>query len=202
MAIRVLVAEDMRILREALVALLSDEQDLEVVVAVDNGDEIVPQALRHQPDVAVLDIDLPGLDGLTAAARLKTEVPECRTLILTALSRPGNVRRSVEAQVAGFMAKDARPEDLAAAIRTVAAGGRVIDPQLAYATLHVDEGPLTEREREVMRLMASGAEPREIASELHLTYGTVRNYLGAAVAKLGARNRVDAIRIASEAGWL
>lgn len=202
MAIRVLVAEDMRILREALVSLLGDEDDLEVVAAVAAGDEIVPTALRHRPDVAVIDIDLPRLDGLDAAAELHRQLPDCRTLVLTAHARPGNLRRGAEAQVAGFMVKDSRPEDLAAAIRTIAGGGRVIDPQLAYAALDVPAGPLTERELDVLRLTAGGAEPREIATQLSLTYGTVRNYLASAVSKLGARNRVDAIRIATEAGWL
>lgn len=202
MTIRVLVAEDMRLLREALVSLLDDEADLEVVSAVEAGDQIVPMALRHQPDVAVIDIDLPHLDGLTAAAELHRQLPGCRTLILTALARPGNLRRGIDAHVAGFMVKDARPEDLAAAIRTIAAGGKVIDPHLAYAALDDDTGPLTDRELDVLRLTAAGAEPREIAVQLHLTYGTVRNYLAAAVSKLGARNRVDAIRIATEAGWL
>lgn len=202
MAIRVLVAEDMRILREALVTLLGDEEDLEVVAAVEAGDQIVPTALRHRPDVAVIDIDLPRRDGLDAAAELRRQLPGCRTLILTAHARPGNLRRGAEAQVAGFMVKDSRPEELAAAIRTIAAGGRVIDPQLAYAALDVPAGPLTERELDVLRLTAGGAEPREIAAQLSLTYGTVRNYLASAVTKLGARNRVDAIRIATDAGWL
>jgi two-component system response regulator DesR len=200
--IKVLVAEDVRMLREALVGLIGYEDDIEVVAAVDSGDAIVPAALRHRPDLAVIDIELPKQDGLDAAAELHQLLPECRTLVLTGLGRPGNLRRSARAQVAGFMLKDSRPQDLVAAIRTIAAGGRVIDPQLAYAALDVADSPLTEREADVLRLTSEGLNPREIAARLHLTYGTVRNYLATAVTKLGARNRVDAIRIASEAGWV
>jgi two-component system, NarL family, response regulator DesR len=200
--IRVMVAEDMRILREALVALLGYEEGIEVVAEVGHGDEIVPSALRHRPDVAVIDIEMPGTDGLTAAARLHTELPTCKTLILTGHGRPGNLRRGVNAKVAGFMLKDSRPQDLAEAIRTVIGGGRIIDPQLAYAALDTSGNPLTDREMEVLTLAASGASAREIAARIPLTYGTVSNYLSSAVTKLGARNRVDAIRIATEAGWL
>ncbi|WP_431898395.1 response regulator transcription factor [Nonomuraea sp. bgisy101] len=200
--IRVLVAEDMRLLRDALVGLLKLEGDLEVVASVDTGDAIVASALEHRPDVAVIDIELPRLDGLDAAAHLRERLPSCKVLILTGVGRPGNLRRSVAAQAAGFMLKDSRPEELAEAIRTVARGGRVLDPQLAYAALDVVDNPLTEREADVLRLTASGATPREVSARLHLSYGTVRNYLASAVTKLDARNRVDAIRIATEAGWL
>lgn len=200
--IKVLVAEDVRMLREALVDLMGYEDDIEVVAAVETGDAIVPTALRLRPDLAVLDIELPNSDGLDAAAELHDLLPECRTLILTGVGRPGNLRRGAKAHVAGFMVKDSRPQDLIAAIRTIAAGGRVIDPQLAYASLDVADNPLTEREADVLRLTSRGSTPREIAAQLHLTYGTVRNYLATAVTKLGARNRVDAIRIASEAGWI
>lgn len=200
--IRVLVAEDMRLLREALVDLIGSEDDIEVVASVESGDAIVPAALRDRPDVAVIDIELPHRDGLDAAAELHELLPDCRTLILTGIGRPGNLRRSARANVSGFMVKDARPQELVAAIRTIAAGGRVIDPQLAYAALDVAGNPLTEREADVLRLTAEGSNPREIAARLHLTYGTVRNYLASAVTKLGARNRVDAIRIATEAGWI
>ncbi|MEU4546646.1 response regulator transcription factor [Nonomuraea dietziae] len=200
--IRVLVAEDVRMLREALVALLGFEEGIEVVAEVDSGDAIVRAALEHRPDVAVLDIELPALDGLSAAARLHERLPECRVLILTGLGRPGNLRRGVEAHVSGFMLKDARPQDLVQAIRTVAAGGLVIDQQLAYAALDVPGNPLTEREAEVLRLTGEGATPRDIARDLHLSYGTVRNYLASAVTKLNARTRMDAVRIATEAGWL
>jgi two-component system response regulator DesR len=200
--IRVLIAEDMHILREALIELLSLHDDIEVVAGVVSGLEIVPAALEHRPDVAVIDIDLPGLDGVAAAAELRRALPECAVLILTALTKPGVLRRALGVQVAGFVAKDIRPAELAAAIRTVAAGGRAVDPSLALVALETPESPLSQRETEVLRMSATGAQPAEIAERLFLTYGTVRNYLTSAVAKLGARNRVDAIRIATESGWI
>ncbi|GAA3569979.1 response regulator transcription factor [Nonomuraea rosea] len=169
---------------------------------MDAGDAIAPAALAHRPDVAVLDIDLPALDGLAAAADLHERLPDCRVLILTALGRPGNLRRGVAAHVSGFMLKDARPQDLVSAIREVAAGGRVIDQHLAYAALDVPASPLTEREADVLRLTGAGVAPRGIAKDLNLSYGTVRNYLASAVTKLNARTRSDAVRIATEAGWL
>ncbi|GAA2608751.1 response regulator transcription factor [Actinomadura fulvescens] len=200
--IRVLLAEDMGILREALAGILALEDDLEVVATVESGDTIVDAALRTTPNVAVIDIGLPGQDGLSAAAELHERVPACRTLILTGHARPGNLRRALAAHVSGFMVKESRPQDLVEAIRTVARGGRVIDPQLAFQALDVQGNPLTDREAEVLRLTASGAEPAEIAGKIGLSYGTVRNYLASAVTKLNARNRVDAIRIATDAGWI
>lgn len=200
--IRVLLVEDVRILREALAGLLALEEDIEVVAEVESGDVIVATAVRTRPDVAVIDIELPGLDGISAAAELHERLPECRTLILTGVGRPGTLRRALSAHVAGFMVKDARPTELVEAIRTVARGGRVLDPQLAFAALDVQGSPLTKREAEVLRLTAAGAEPPEIAVRIGLSYGTVRNYLASAVTKLNARNRVDAIRIATEAGWI
>ncbi|MEU8894885.1 response regulator transcription factor [Nocardia sp. NPDC048505] len=200
--IRVLVAEDVRILREALIGLLTLEPDIDVVVSLDAGGGIVDAALEHRPDIAVLDIELPEVNGLDAARELRERLPGCRVLILTGLGRPGNLRRGIAAGVAGFLLKDSRPQDLTDAIRTIARGGRVLDPQLAYAALEVAGSPLTDRETDVLRLTATGAPPREVAARLHLSYGTVRNYLASAVSKLGARNRVDAVRLASEAGWL
>jgi two-component system, NarL family, response regulator DesR len=200
--IRILLAEDMTMVRGALLALLQMEPDIEVVAEVESGDEIVPMALKHKPDVAVLDIDLPGIDGLTAAALLAEQLPDCRCLILTSLGRPGNLRRAMAAHVSGFILKDAPPDQLANGIRGVAAGRRVIDPQLAFAAWDSTDNPLTDREIEVLRLTADGAEPVEIASRLFLSAGTVRNYLTTTVTKLNARNRIDAIRIAREAGWL
>jgi two-component system, NarL family, response regulator DesR len=200
--IRVLVAEDVRILRDTLVALLALEDDLEVVAEFAAGDRIVPAALQHRPDVAVLDIDLPGIDGLTAAAELRERLPACRVLILTGLGRPGILRRALAAQVSGFMVKDAPAQELVEAVRRVATGERVIDPKLALAALEAADNPLSPREAEVLRRHAAGASAAEIAAELYLSYGTVRNYLASAVSKLGARNRVDAARIANEAGWL
>jgi two-component system response regulator DesR len=200
--IRILLAEDMHMVRGALVALLDLEDDFEVVAEIARGDEVVPTALDVRPDVAVIDIDLPGLDGLSAAARLRAELPGCRTLILTALGRPGTLRRAMAAQVSGFLRKDESPRRLADAIRRVHEGGRVVDPELAMAAWGGAENPLTERETEVLRLAADGHDADEIAGMLHLTIGTVRNYLTAAVTKLHARNRVDAIRIARENDWI
>ena len=200
--IRVLVAEDMRILRDTLVAVLNLEDDIDVVAEVASGDQIVPAATAGSPDVAVLDIDLPGTDGLAAAAALHERCPDCRVLILTVLDRPGDLRRALAAHVAGFLAKDTPAADLVDAVRRVAAGQRVIDPQLALRALEVPGNPLSPREADVLRRFAAGAGPAEIAAAVHLSYGTVRNYLASAVTKLGARNRVDAVRIASEAGWL
>ncbi|CAM5743942.1 DNA-binding response regulator OS=Streptomyces alboniger OX=132473 GN=CP975_10335 PE=4 SV=1 [Streptomyces alboniger] len=200
--IRIVIAEDMHMVRGALVALLEMEPDLKVVAQFDSGDRLVPTALELLPDIAIVDIDLPGLDGLSAADQLRTAVPTCRVLILTSLSRPGTFRRAMAAKVSGFLLKDAPPDQLADAVRRVAAGGRVIDPQLALAAWEVEENPLTRREVEVMKLAADGAEAMEIATRLFLSIGTVRNYLTSAVTKLNARNRVDAIRIAEDNGWL
>jgi two-component system response regulator DesR len=200
--IRILLAEDMHMVRGALVALLDLEDDFEVVCELERGDEVVAAALDKRPDVAVIDIDLPGLDGLTAASMLHEKLPECRTLILTSLGRPGTLRRALAARVSGYLLKDAPPKELAAAVRRVAAGHRAVDPQLALAAWGGTDSPLTERETEVLRLASEGAEASEIASLLHLSTGTVRNYLTTVVTKTNARNRVDAMRIARESGWL
>ena len=200
--IRVLIAEDMHLIRGALVALLSLEPDMEVVAELERGDEIIPTAERVRPDVAVVDIDLPGLDGLTAAARLHEAVPECRTLVLTGLSQPGNLLRALEAHVRGFIVKDAPADSLADGIRKVAAGQRVIDPDLVAAALETGATPLTGRESDVLRAAEDGITTTEIASRLSLSPATVRNYLSNAITKTGARNRIDAIRIARDAGWL
>ncbi|WP_433219329.1 response regulator transcription factor [Microtetraspora malaysiensis] len=200
--IKVLLAEDQHVVRGALVALLELEDDLTVVDAVGSGDAVLPAALRHRPDIAVLDIDMPGLDGLGAAAELRVKLPGCRTLMLTGNGRPGHLRRALSAQVNGFMLKTAPPDDLVAAIRTIAAGGRVLDPSLAVAAWDLADNPLTPREADVLRLAAGGAEATEIAADLFLSAGTVRNYLTTIVTKLGARNRTDAARIAREAGWI
>jgi len=200
--IRILLAEDMSLLREALVELLGQEDDLEVVARVGSGVDIVYQAELHRPDIAVIDIDLPGQDGITAAAALRDRLPGCRVLILTALSGPGQLRRALAAGASGFVPKDLRPGDLAEAIRVVAAGGQAVDPALALSALRTPPSPLTQRETEALRLSATGAQPAEIAERLFIGYGTVRNYLTSAVTKLGARNRIDAIRIATEAGWI
>jgi two-component system, NarL family, response regulator DesR len=200
--IRILLAEDQHVVRGALVALLELEADLTVVAQTGRGDEVLPAALAHRPDVAVLDVDMPGLDGLAAAAQLHERLPGCRTLILTGYGKPGHLRRALAAQVAGFLLKTAPPDQLVAAIRTVAAGQRVLDPELALTAWDLADNPLTPREIEVLRLTGGGAEAPEIAAQLFLTAGTVRNHLTAIVAKLSARNRTDAVRIAQEAGWL
>jgi two-component system response regulator DesR len=202
LSLKILLAEDVAMVRGALIALIQLEPDLTVVADVERGNDIVPAALEHQPDVAIIDIDLPGLDGLSAAAQLYDKLPSCRTLILTNLGRAGTLRRALAAHVSGYMLKDAPPEQLATAIRNVAAGRRVIDPQLALSAWDGGQNPLSARETEVLRIAADGAEPDEIALTLHLSVGTVRNYLTNIVTKLNARNRVDAIRRAYEAGWL
>ncbi len=200
--IRVLLAEDMQILRDTLAALLRLEDDMDVVAVVSGGDAIVPAAVAQRPDVAVVDIDLPGSDGLTAAGQLHEQCPQCKVLILTVLGKPGVLRRALAVHVAGFLPKDVPAGQLVDAVRKVAAGERVIDPQLALTALEVPDSPLSPREAEVLTMFAAGADPAEIAKAMFLSYGTVRNYLASAVTKLGARNRVDAVRIAAEAGWL
>ena len=200
--IRVLVAEDMRILRDVLVAVLNLEDDIKVVTQVAGGTDIVPAALAERPDIAVLDIDMPGLDGLTAAAQLHERLPACRVVILTVLGRPGQLRQALAAHVSGFLVKDTPADQLIGVLRSVAAGERVIDPKLALAALEMKESPMSEREADVLRRFAAGADPAEIAAELFLSYGTVRNYLASAVTKVGGRNRMDAVRIATEADWL
>ena len=202
MTLRILLAEDAAMVRGALIALIELEPDLKVVAAVETGTDIVPTARNCLPDITIIDIDLPGLDGLSAAARLHEELPDCRTLILTNLGKAGTVRRALAAGVSGYMLKNAPSEDLAVAIRNVAAGRRVIDPQLAVTAWNLGHNPLSEREHQVLRLTAEGATPVEIATTLHLSVGTVRNYLTTIVTKLGARNRVDAVKTAYDDGWL
>ncbi|HEY7483083.1 MAG TPA: response regulator transcription factor [Streptosporangiaceae bacterium] len=200
--IRVLIAEDMNLLRDALVSLLSFEEDIEVVAELERGDAIVPTAMSTQPDVAVIDIGLPGMDGLTAAAQLHEMLPDCRVLILTSYGRPGELRKSLEVRAAGFVVKDAPAAYLADAIRRVARGERVIDTELAATAIEVGDNPLTPRERAVLVCIAQGASVEDAAAQVHLSPGTVRNYLSTIIAKVGARNRVDAIRIARDYGWI
>jgi two-component system, NarL family, response regulator DesR len=197
-----MVAEDMHLVRGALVALLNVEDDIDVVAEVATGDEILPTAQRCTPDVAVIDVDLPGKDGIIAAAELHANLPSCQTLIVTSYGRPGTLRRALSAKVRGFIPKDAPATELAEAIRDVAAGHRVVDNALALAAWDTADCPLTAREFEVLRQAASGSDIAEIAAQLYLTPGTVRNYMAAIVNKLHARNRTDAVRIAIEADWL
>jgi two-component system response regulator DesR len=200
--IRVLIAEDMDMIRGALVALLSLEDGIEVVAELERGDEIVAAALRTRPDVAVLDIDLPGLDGLTAAGQLHEQLPQCQTLVLTGLSQPGNLLRALKLHVRGFIVKDAPAATLSDGIRRVARGERVVDPDLIAAALETGTSPLTSRESDVLRAAADGITTRQIGELLSLSPTTVRNYLSNAIAKAGGRNRIDAIRIARDAGWI
>ncbi|MFH8978123.1 DNA-binding response regulator [Streptomyces sp. NPDC017890] len=200
--IRILIAEDMCMLRRALVELISMQPDIEVVAELESGADIVREAEARKPDVAVLDIELPVLDGLSAAQEMHERGLATQVLILTSLGRPNHLRRALDANVRGFMLKDAGPDRLADAIRSVARGDRVFDPQLTLAALDHVECPLTPRETDVLRLAASGDDVGDIAKSLHLSVGTVRNYLTTVVYKLGARNRVDAIRIARSSGWL
>lgn len=200
--IRVLLADDHLLIREALVLLLGTEEGLEVVADVGRGDEAVAKALELKPDVAVLDIDMPGLDGLAAAERLARELPSARLVIVTAHGRPGNLRRAMAAGVRGFLGKDAPGAQLATVIRQVHAGARYIDPQLAADALAAEECPLTPRELDTLRAAADGAPVSKIARGLGLSEGTVRNYLSAAVTKLHVDNRHAAAKAARDLGWL
>jgi two-component system response regulator DesR len=200
--IRVLIAEDQAMIRGALAALLATEPDIEIVAKVDRGDRVLDEAIRSTPDVALLDIEMPGKDGIAAAAELRDHLPACRVLILTVFGRPGYLRKAIDAGVSGFLLKDAPPDELAAAIRRTARGERVIDTQLAVAALSEGSSPLTPRERDVLAMSVRGASVKEVARSLHLTNGTVRNHLSIAIQKLNARNRTEAASIAEEKGWL
>jgi two-component system response regulator DesR len=200
--IRVMIAEDQAMVRGALAALLTLEGDIEIVAQVSRGDEVVAAAKSARPDVALLDIEMPGMDGLEAAAALRDQQPGCHVLILTTFGRPGYLRRAMESGVDGFLLKDAPSAELAAAIRRIVAGERVVDPKLALAALSEGNNPLTERERDVLAVAATGASIAEIATKLYLSEGTVRNYLSDAIRKLHAANRVEAARIAESKGWL
>jgi two-component system, NarL family, response regulator DesR len=200
--IRVLLAEDQAMVRGALAALLTLEGDIEIVAEVGRGDEVLPSALVVKPDVALLDIEMPGCDGITAAAALHAQLPSCRVLILTTFGRPGYLRKAMESGVVGFLLKDAPSAQLATAIRRAVAGERVVDPMLALSALSEGNNPLTERERDVLAAATVGASISEIAASLFLSEGTVRNYLSVAIQKLGAHNRIEAAHIAEEKGWL
>jgi two-component system response regulator DesR len=200
--IKVLLADDQHLVRGALAALLTLEGDIEVVAEVGRGDELVQAARESGAEVALVDVEMPGLDGLAATAALHTAVPSCRVLILTTFGRPGYLRRAMEAGALGFMVKDAPPEQLADAIRRVASGERVVDPVLAAESLAGGANPLTGREQDVLAAARGGATVADIARQLYLSEGTVRNYLSSAIAKTGTRNRVEAVIHAEQHGWL
>lgn len=198
----VLLADDQALVRGAMAALLGLEGDLEVVAEVGTGDAVLAAALRTRPDVAVLDVEMPGLDGIAVAAQLREQVPETRVLIVTTFGRPGYLRRALEAGARGFVVKDTPSEELAEAVRTVARGGRIVDPSLATESVLDGPSPLTEREREVLVHALDGGSAATIASRVHLSPGTVRNHLSSAIGKTGASTRVEAARRAQDLGWL
>ncbi|WP_285735070.1 response regulator transcription factor [Kitasatospora phosalacinea] len=200
--VRVLLAEDQGMVREALAALLSLEDDLEVVAQVSRGDEVAAAVAEHQVDVAVLDIEMPGMTGIDACAEVRRARPRTKVVIATTFGRPGYLRRAMESGADAFLVKDAPAAELAEAIRRVLRGEKVIDPTLAAAALTEGANPLTGRERDVLAAAADGAVNADIAARLHLSEGTVRNYLSMAIQKTAARNRAEAVRIAREKGWL
>ena len=200
--IRVLIAEDQAMVRGALKALLAMEEDIEIVGEADRADRVAELAKQTRPDVAVLDIEMPGGDGITAAGELRKQLPGCKVLIVTTFGRPGFLRRAMESGASGFMLKDAPAHELALAIRRTMAGERVVDPGLAAAALSTGVSPLSERERDVLKAGKGGASIADIAKSLFLSEGTVRNYLSSAIQKLEVSNRTEAARVAEEQGWL
>ncbi|MFV0253472.1 MAG: DNA-binding response regulator [Beutenbergiaceae bacterium] len=200
--IRVLLADDENLIRDAIATLLSLESDVEVVAQAASGTEAVAAAQQHAPQVAVLDLQMPGLDGIEVAGRLAQTLPDCRCVIVTSHGRPGYLKRALEVGVKGFLPKTTSAGVLADVIRQVHAGGRYVDPQLAADAIAAGASPLTPREADVLELAADGAPVEEIAGRAHLSPGTVRNYLSAAVAKLGVANRHEAVRLARTRGWI
>jgi two-component system response regulator DesR len=200
--IRLLLADDQALVRGALAALLDLEADLTVVAEVGRGDEVVAAAREHSPDVALLDVEMPGLDGIAAAAALRAEMPQTRVLIVTTFGRPGYLRKALQAGASGFVVKDTPARQLADAVRRVHAGLRVVDPALAADSLVSGESPLTDRETDVLRAARDGAPVASIAAALFLSAGTVRNHLSSAIGKTGASTRAEAVRAAESNGWL
>ena len=200
--IRLLLADDQALVRGALAALLALESDLEVVAEVGRGDEVVAAAVRGGADVVLMDVEMPGLDGIAATAALRKALPSCRVLIVTTFGRPGYLRRAMEAGASGFVVKDTPARQLAEAVRRVHAGLRVLDPALAEESLVSGGSPLTARETEVLRAAREHGTVADVAAALHLSEGTVRNHLSAAIGKTGARNRTEAVRTAEQQGWL
>jgi len=202
MSIRLLLADDQALVRGALAALLDLEPDLTVVVEVGRGDQVVDAATAAAPDVALLDVEMPGMDGIAATAALRAALPDCRVLVVTTFGRPGYLRRAMEAGASGFVVKDTPAAQLADAVRRVHAGLRVVDPTLAAETLVAGTSPLTARESDVLRVARDGGTVADLARALHLSEGTVRNHLSSAIGKTGARTRAEAVRLAEERGWL
>ncbi|SFG20580.1 response regulator transcription factor [Streptomyces mirabilis] len=200
--VRLLLADDEHLIRGALAALLGLEDDLVVVAEAATGPEALAMALAHEPDVAVLDLQMPGADGVRVATSLRTELPGCQVLIVTSHGRPGHLKRALAAGVRGFVPKTVSAQRLAEIIRTVHAGNRYVDPELAADAISTGDSPLTAREAEVLEFAADGAPVAEIAERAALSQGTVRNYLSSAVSKLGAENRHAAVRLARERGWV
>jgi two-component system response regulator DesR len=200
--IRILLADDQALVRGALSAMLNLEQDIEVVAEVGSGDEVLDAALRTTPDVALLDVQMPGKDGLVAAAELRDRFPTCKVIVCTTFGRPGYLSRAMAAGAVGFVVKDSPPEQLVDAVRRVHSGLRVVDPALAAESLASGPSPLTDREREVLAAASVGGTIADVAGQLHLSQGTVRNHLSAAIGKTGARTRAEAARLAEDRGWL
>ena len=200
--IRLLLADDQALVRGALAALLDLEPDLTVVAEVGSGDAVVAAAREHRPDVALLDVEMPGLDGIAATAALKADQPGVRVLVVTTFGRPGFLRRALQSGADGFVVKDTPARQLADAVRRVHAGLRVVDPVLAAESMVTGESPLTARETEVLRAAQDGASVAAISGRLFLSEGTVRNHLSSAIGKTGSRNRAEAVRVAQEHGWL
>ena len=200
--IRVLLADDQAMVRGALATVLGLESDIEVVAQVGSGDEVLAAAKESSPDVALLDVQMPGKDGLAAAAELHAALPSCRIIVCTTFGRPGYLARAMAAGATGFVVKDSPPEQLVDAVRRVSNGLRVVDPALAAESLATGASPLTAREHEVLRAASDGGTVADVARRLHLSEGTVRNHLSAAIGKTGARTRAEAIRLAEDQGWL
>lgn len=200
--IRLLLADDQALVRGALAALLQLEDDLEVVAEVSRGDEVVAAAVEQHPDVALLDVEMPGMDGLAAARALRDAMPTCRVLMVTTFGRPGYLKQAMAAGASGFVVKDTPARQLADAVRRVHQGLRVVDPNLAAESLAQGDSPLTERESEVLQAARDGGTVTDIAAELFLSEGTVRNHLSSAIGKTGTRTRAEAIKVAVQNGWL
>ncbi|WP_284984030.1 response regulator transcription factor [Arthrobacter sp. efr-133-TYG-118] len=202
MSIRLVIADDQALVRGALAALLGLEQDIEVVAELGDGTGVAAAVVEHSADVAMLDVEMPGLDGISAAAAVRRAAPSCRVLMVTTFGRPGYLKRAMQAGASGFVVKDTPARQLAEAVRRVHQGLRVVDPVLAAESLTAGDSPLTEREGEVLKAASDGGTVADIAKSTMLSEGTVRNYLSAAMAKTGGRTRAEAVRIAEDNGWL